>query len=33
MNINENDFKHCLGCFATGVTVATTNTKEGLPKG
>lgn len=33
MVINESDFRHCLGRFATGVTVATTLCNDGSPCG
>ena len=33
MDIENNNFKKCMGNFATGITVVTTNTSEGLPCG
>lgn len=33
MTFSETDFKHCLGTFATGVTVATTHNADNSPVG
>jgi flavin reductase (DIM6/NTAB) family NADH-FMN oxidoreductase RutF len=30
MSFNESDFRHCLGCFSTGVTIVTTADKKNL---
>lgn len=33
MDFNEQDFKHCVGSFATGVTIVTTLNDKGKPLG
>lgn len=33
MSLDKNEFRRCMGHFATGITVVTTNTKENKPCG